>query len=164
MSALNVFNHNFIVKAPLAAVAAFHRDARVLPLLTPPPILVRLHRVDPLGEGSIADFTLWFGPLPIRWVARHSQVDPLRGFTDTQQSGPLKFWRHTHTFEAVEAATTRVSEHVEFVHYSGWRGWISRLLYNKPALEFLFAYRAWVTRRETLAGLGEPNLSRRQQA
>ena len=114
MSALNVLNHNFVVRAPLAAVAAFHHDARVLPRLTPPPILVQLHRVDPLGEGSIADFTLWFGPLPVRWVALHSQVDPLRGFTDTQQSGPLKFWRHIHSFEAVDAATTRVSEHVEF--------------------------------------------------
>ena len=161
MSALNVFNHNFVVRAPLAAVAAFHHDARVLPRLTPPPILVQLHRVDPLGEGSIADFTLWFGPLPVRWVALHSQVDPLRGFTDTQQSGPLKFWRHIHSFEAVDAATTRVSDHVQFEHHPGWRGWLSRVLYNQPALAFLFAYRTWVTRRDMLAKL---NVSRRQQA
>ena len=164
MSSFQVFNHNFIVKTPLAAVAAFHHDAHVLPRLTPPPILVQLHRVDPLGEGSIADFTLWFGPLPIRWVARHSQVDPLRGFTDTQQSGPLKFWQHTHTFQMLDAATTRVSEHVEFEHYSGWRGWLSRILYNQPALEFLFAYRAWVTRRATQAGQAALNISRRPQA
>ena len=147
MSTTQTFDHTFVLPASLAAVAAFHRDARALPRLTPPPIWVQLHRVDPLGEGSIADFTLWFGPLPVRWVAVHSQVDPRQGFTDTQQSGPLKDWRHTHRFEAVDADTTRVSEHVDFQHHSGWRGWLSRLLYNRPALEFLFFYRGWVTRR-----------------
>ena len=161
---MQVFDHDFIVRAPLSAVAAFHHDARALPRLTPPPILVQLHRVDPLGEGSLADFTLWFGPLPVRWVAVHSQVDPLRGFTDTQQSGPLKFWRHTHTFTAIDAATTRVTEHVEFQHHAGWRGWLSRLLYNQPALAFLFAYRAWATRRDTLAGLAGLDVSRQPRA
>ena len=161
MPTRHVFDHNFTVNAPLAAVAAFHRDARVLPRLTPPPIRVQLHRVDPLGEGAIAAFTLWFGPLPVRWVAVHSQVDTLRGFTDTQRSGPLKFWRHTHAFAALDTSTTRVSEHVEYEHHAGWRGWLSRLLYNRPALEFLFAYRAWVTRRATRAALTERN-GRRQ--
>jgi ligand-binding SRPBCC domain-containing protein len=160
MSTRHVFDHSFIVNAPLAAVAAFHRDAGVLPRLTPPPIGVQLHRVDPLAEGAIAAFTLWFGPLPVRWVAVHSQVDPLRGFTDTQRSGPLKFWRHTHTFEGLDGSTTRVSEHVEFEYHAGWRGWLSRLLYNWPALEFLFAYRAWVTRRAVGARLAEPNGNR----
>jgi hypothetical protein len=44
--------------------------------------------MEPLAEGSISDFTLWFGPLPIRWTARHSHIDPLHGFTDTQVRGP----------------------------------------------------------------------------
>lgn len=147
MSTSQSFNYHFTVPAPLAAVAAFHHDARVLPRLTPPPIRVQLHRVDPLGEGALADFTLWFGPLPVRWVALHTAVDPLHGFTDIQQSGPLEFWRHTHCFEALDAATTRVSEHVDFQHHPGWRGWLSRLLYNPFALKALFAYRRWATRR-----------------
>src|SRR5436309_2383717 len=136
MSTPQSFDYTFIVPAPLAAVAAFHHDARALPRLTPPPIHVQLHRVDPLAEGAIADFTLWFGPLPVRWLARHSQVDPLHGFTDTQESGPLKFWQHTHRFEALDAASTRVSEHVAYRHHGGWRGLFSRLLYNQPALRF----------------------------
>ena len=151
MSSLQSFNYHFTVPAPLAAVADFHHDARALPRLTPPPIWVQLHRVDPLGEGALADFTLWFGPLPVRWLARHSNVDPLHGFTDTQESGPLQFWQHTHRFEAQDAATTRVSEHVEYRHFPGWRGWLSRLLYNPLALNFLFFYRRWVTVRSLRA-------------
>ncbi len=69
MSTPQSFDYQFTVPAPLAAVAAFHHDARILPRLTPPPMRVQLHRVDPLGEGALADFTLWFGPLPVRWVA-----------------------------------------------------------------------------------------------
>ena len=147
MSNPQSFDYHFDVSAPLAAVAAFQHDARALPRLTPPPIRVQLHRVDPLREGAIADFTLWFGPLPVRWVARHTGVDPLHGFTDTQQSGPLLLWRHTHRFEALGAAATRVSEHIEYQHRPGWRGWLSRLLYNPLALSALFAYRCWATRR-----------------
>jgi ligand-binding SRPBCC domain-containing protein len=147
MSNQQSFDYQFTVPVPLEAVAAFHHDTRALPHLTPPPIRVQLHRVDPLAEGAIADFTLWFGPVPVRWVALHTQVDPLHGFTDTQQAGPLLFWRHTHRFDAIDAATTRVREHIEYQYKPGWRGWFSRVLYNPLALSFLFGYRRWVTRR-----------------
>ncbi len=135
------------MRAPLAAVSAFHRDARALQRLSPPPLIVQLHRVDPLGENSIADFSLWLGPLPIRWTAIHSEVSAERGFTDTQQRGPLKFWKHTHRFAALEAGTVRLSEHIEYEHHPGARGRLSRLLFNPLVLRFSFAYRAWVTRR-----------------
>jgi ligand-binding SRPBCC domain-containing protein len=144
---MEAFSYSFSVRAPLSAVAEFHRDTAALKRLSPPPMWVQLHRVDPLGEGSISDFTLWLGPIPIRWTALHSDVDRLHGFTDTQTRGPLKFWRHTHRFEAVAAAVTRVTEHIEYQHDAGWRGLLSRLLFSTPGLQFLFGYRSFVTRR-----------------
>lgn len=141
------FTYEFLVRAPQAAVAQFHHDASTLRRLSPPPLFVQLHRVDPLAEGAIADFTLWFGPLPVRWVAVHSQVSPSAGFTDTQQRGPLRVWRHTHRFEAVDAAVTRVIEQVEYDHHPGLAGLFSRVLFAPPGLRFLFWYRGWVTRR-----------------
>lgn len=56
------FDFTITIRASLAAVADFHHDARALKRLTPPPIFVQLHRVEPLAEGSIVDFTLWFDP------------------------------------------------------------------------------------------------------
>lgn len=147
-----VFDYQFTVRASLAAVSAFHHDARALKRLSPPPMFVQLHRVDALAENSIADFTLWMGLLPIRWTARHSDVSPERGFTDTQQRGPMKFWKHTHRFTAMDATTIRVSEHIEYEHDRGGRGLLSRLLFNPLALRLLFAYRAWVTRRALESG------------
>lgn len=140
------FDKSFIVKGPLNAVAAFHDDTRALKKLNPPGILVQLHRVDPLGEGSVSEFTLWMGPLPIRWRAVHSHVSE-HGFTDTQESGPLAYWKHTHSFDAVNAHTTRVNERIEYEYKSGLKGLFSRLLFGKPGLTFLFAWRAWATRR-----------------
>jgi ligand-binding SRPBCC domain-containing protein len=95
----------------------------------------------------VAEFTLWFGPVPLRWVAVHSNVSAQHGFTDTQQRGPLKAWRHTHRFEAVDASTTHVSEHIEYEYPSGLPGLLAHLLFTPPALSFLFTYRQWVTRR-----------------
>jgi ligand-binding SRPBCC domain-containing protein len=141
-----IFNYSFTVNAPLAAVSDFHRDTSVLKLLTPPPIFAQIHTYEPLGENSMASFTLWFGPIPIRWQAVHSNVDQ-NGFTDTQVRGPLKRWRHTHRFAAIDEATTRINEHIEYEHNSGLKGVISRLLFSPMALYFLFTARMVLTRK-----------------
>jgi ligand-binding SRPBCC domain-containing protein len=149
---MNTFNYRFTVRAPLAAVAEFHRDTRALQRLTPPPIVVQLHQVEPLGEGSVSEFTMWFGPLPVRWTAVHSKVYPLHGFTDTQACGPLQAWQHTHRFVALDDQTTQISERIEYEHWAGPPGWPSRLLFSGLTLRLMFAYRAWATRRAVEAG------------
>lgn len=139
------FDYTFTINAPLQAVSDFHHDTRVLKKLTPPPIFVQIHSFEPLGEDSVADFTMWFGPFPVRWQAIHSNVS-VNGFTDTQASGPLKQWQHTHRFTAVSPHKTQVHEHIEYAHDHGWRGLISRLLFAKPGLYLLFTARKWLTR------------------
>jgi ligand-binding SRPBCC domain-containing protein len=141
-----VFNTSFIVSAPLQAVAEFHYGTQALKQLTPPPVFVSLKSIEPMAEGSRSEFTMWFGPFPVHWIAIHSQVDPLHGFTDTQQTGPLASWRHTHQFETY-GAYTRVNEHIEYAYPAGLPGLWARLLFNSIALRFMFAYRAWNTRR-----------------
>jgi ligand-binding SRPBCC domain-containing protein len=140
------------VRAPVARVADFHRDTRALRRLTPPPIFVQLHRADPLADGAVAEFTLWFGPWPVRWRAIHSAVDARSGFTDTQARGPLRHWRHRHSFRPLDAHTTLVTDRIEYEHDRGARGVLSRLLFARPALAVLFAFRAWVTRRAVERG------------
>ncbi len=142
---MQTFDYSFTVNAPLSAVSAFHHDTRILKKLTPPPIFVQIHHFEPLGEGSKAEFTLWFGPIPVRWKAIHSQVSPT-GFTDTQASGPLRHWAHTHRFTAVSPQRTQVHEHIEFEHDGGMRGLLSRLLFAKPGLFLLFTARKLLTR------------------
>lgn len=140
------FRHSFLVNASVEAVATFHSDTSALKRLTPPPIIAQIHAYEPLGEGSNACFTLWFGPVPVHWQAVHSDVGPT-GFTDTQVSGPLRSWRHTHRFVAVGPGQTRVDDHIVYDHHQGWRGLLSRALFSRPGLLYLFTARKILTRR-----------------
>lgn len=144
---MQVFNYKFTVNASKEIVAAFHHDTTVLKKLTPPPIFIQIHNFEPLADNSVAQFTLWFGPIPIHWKAIHSNVDD-SGFTDTQARGPLKRWRHTHRFRELETKVTLVSEHIEYEYEPGLRGLPGRLLFSKPALYLLFTARKVITRRQ----------------
>lgn len=142
-----VFHDSYTVQAPLKCVADFHKSTRALKQLTPPPVYVQIHHFEPLAEGSQSEFTLWFGPLPVRWLAVHAQVNPERGFIDTQVRGPMKSWQHSHSWQAISAAETRMEERVEYEHRPGLAGLFSRLLFAPPLLGFMFAYRRTVIRR-----------------
>ena len=140
-----IFDYRFTVAAPLEEVRDFHRDTRALKRLTPPPVFVRLHRVEPLAEGSVSEFTLWVGPLPLRWTAVHRDVSD-RGFTDVQVAGPAARWEHTHSFVPVDDRRTEIREHIEFEHRRGPIGLVTRILFAKPNLLAMFFYRSLVTR------------------
>lgn len=141
-----VFDYSFEVRAPLEAVQAFHASTSALRRLTPPPLIVQLHSIEPLSEGSTSKFTLWMGPFPIRWTAVHRGVSD-NGFTDVQTEGPARKWEHTHTFTEVGASLTRIDEHVEFEHGSGLVGWFTRFMFAHANLWILFTYRKLATRR-----------------
>ena len=102
------FSYYFTVRAPLQAVCDFHHDTSALKKLTPPPTIVQLIDIEPLCEGSVSKFTLWVGPLPLRWTAVHRNVS-LHGFTDIQIAGPAKKWEHTHTFISLSQKMTEIS-------------------------------------------------------
>ena len=139
------YRHEFLVNAPIEKVAEFHSSTMALKILTPPPLFVKFNHLEPMGEGSRADFTMWFGPIPIHWVAVHSAVDPIEGFTDTQVEGPFKTWIHRHTFNRLSDDTTliidefkgQLSDHLI-------RGVVSRFMWL--TLPILFSYRARQTR------------------
>jgi len=140
------YSHRFQVQASLEAVAEFHRDSRALKQLTPPPLFISFNNVESLAEGSVADFIMWLGPLPIHWVATHSEVDPMQGFTDSQTTGPFDVWVHRHSFESVNDNTTYVIDQVRAKpsNHHFW-GIVSRFMWL--TLPVLFAYRSRQTRR-----------------
>ena len=140
------YQHHFHLRASIERVAAYHQDTRTLKQLSPPPIFVSLNHVEPIAEGSISDFTMWLGPLPVRWVAVHSQVDPIKGFTDTQRHGPFEHWEHRHIFRSVDADHTEVIDEIRVIPGKGIYRWlISHFMWL--GLPVLFAYREWRTRR-----------------
>lgn len=140
------FNHKFQVKAPIQRVAEFHSSTMALKLLTPPPLIVKFNHIESLSEGSRSEFTLWFGPIPIRWIAIHSDIHPQKGFTDTQLEGPFQAWVHRHSFEQVTDDVTEIIDEVEGQpsNHFFW-GLVSRFMWL--TLPILFSYRARQTRK-----------------
>ena len=142
---MSVFDYRFLVNASLDAVQSFHHDTSALKRLTPPPTIVQLHSIEPLAEGFVSKFTLWVGPLPLHWTARHRDVST-HGFTDVQTEGPAKRWEHTHSFVEINEAKTEIREHIEYEHKGGFWGVVTRILFAKPNLYFMFTYRKLATR------------------
>jgi ligand-binding SRPBCC domain-containing protein len=140
------YQHRFQVNAPLAEVADFHSRSASMEAITPPPDVVQLHQAPPrLGEGDEMDFTLWLGPLPIRWTARIEEVSPI-GFLDCQQRGPFARWVHRHTFVSLHDSMTEVVDEIEFnFKKHPWWGLVG--LGMAISLPLLFAYRGRKTRR-----------------
>ncbi len=109
-------------------------------------MIVRVHQAPAfLHEGSEMDFTIWLGPLPMRWRARMEDVGP-RGFTDCQLLGPFLEWRHRHTFVPLSEAETEVVDevHAALRPHMFWGPVGLAMWLGLPAL---FIYRAWKTRR-----------------
>ena len=148
------FDYQFTVHASLRAARDFHSDTSALKKLTPPPTIVQLHDIEPLGEGSVSRFTLWVGPLPLRWTAIHRGVSE-HGFTDTQSEGPARKWEHTHTFMPLAAEMTEIQEHIEYEHKRGFWGIVTRLLFARPNLFLMFTYRKYATRWYLRRATGE---------
>ena len=106
-----VFVRQLLVRAPVAQVFAFHEREDALPRLSPPfPPLKVVSRDGGIRPGARVDLRIG----PIRWLALHTAYEPNRLFVDEQIEGPFASWVHRHEFEAVDAQTTRLTDHVTF--------------------------------------------------
>ena len=140
------YQHSFTVQVPLDKVADFHRVSASMAMITPPPILVRIHQApEILQEGDEMRFTLWLGPLPLRWLAKIENLSK-HGFTDRQIEGPFQRWEHQHRFQANHADSTTIIDRVQVEPKKHWFwGLVGRLMvWGLPAL---FAFRGWKTRQ-----------------
>jgi ligand-binding SRPBCC domain-containing protein len=140
-----IFRHRFVVRAPLVGVAEFHRQAETLRAITPL-LRVRLDQAPTrLHQGGELTFSLWFGPLPLRWRARIDALPPT-GFVDRQIRGPFQFWEHRHTFVPLGAEATWILDEVLATPRRSFL-WAAVGLGIWLSLPLLFAFRAWKTRR-----------------
>ena len=140
------YTHRFRVNASIEQVAAFHRQSASMGAITPPPIMVQIHAApELLNKGDEMDFTLWVGPMPIRWLALMEDATPT-GFVDRQLRGPFKQWRHRHTFLALSSGSTEILDKVEIELASNWF-WYLIGLGMWVSMPVLFAYRGWKTRQ-----------------
>lgn len=142
------YHKSTLIDASVEVVWNFHERLDILERLTPPwqPVQV-VRREGGLAVGAISEFRLFFGPIPLRWVAVHIECQEYRIFTDKQQEGPMAYWVHRHQFSP-EAGKTRLTDRIEYGLLGGWL--VERLLgwWVNAQLEQLFSYRHQVTQTE----------------
>jgi ligand-binding SRPBCC domain-containing protein len=143
------FHYSSLVDAPVETVWAFYERPDILTLLTPPwqPVQV-IRREGGLGPGAESEFRLWLGPIPVPWVAQHTdEYEPYRLFTDIQVIGPLEAWTHRHRF-IPENGQTRLVDEISFALPAGWLSEPLIGSFVNQRLTDMFRYRHQVTQRQ----------------
>jgi ligand-binding SRPBCC domain-containing protein len=104
------------VPAPVEEVFAFFDDPANLARLMPPPVRIRLVRLEPAPPqaGSEFEFRYGLGPFQRAWVVRILERIPNERFVDTTVRGPVARFDHTHAFRAGRRGGTWIEDRVDF--------------------------------------------------
>ncbi|MFV0146138.1 SRPBCC family protein [Empedobacter falsenii] len=101
----------------------------------------------PIFEGMLIDYSV--SPLlgiPLKWQTKIIQVEHQKSFTDFQQKGPYKYWKHFHEFIPNEKGIL-MKDTVEYELPFGVFGNVVHSLLVKKKLNKIFDYRHQVLKQ-----------------
>ncbi len=129
-------------------VFAFHESPGALEKLMPPWEKAEvLEGGQSIQVGSRVVLKMGLGPIPLKWVAEHTEYSPPNLFADKQVSGPFARWYHRHHFDPDGQGGTILRDEIDF---DPPLGLIGRLLgggYILRKLARTFDYRHEMTRK-----------------
>lgn len=137
-----------LIRATPERVFEFHERADVLNLLLPPwesAQVIQAARISDVGSEAIIE-TKVFGPIKVRWIARHTAYDPPRMFEDVQIKGPFQSWRHRHIVKT-DPAGAILRDEIDYEPPLGFLGRAFAPRIVQQRLQKLFDYRHEVTRK-----------------
>lgn len=120
---------------------AWHEREGAFERLTPP-----WERVDVLErEGGLADARVVLrvrqGPVPLRWVARHTSRLAPHGFADEQVRGPFRRWRHEHRFAPLPGGRAEMIDRITYELPGGAAGSLLADAMVRRRLTSMMSYR-----------------------
>ena len=134
--------------APPAEVFSFHENPAALTQLIPPWESMRVvESPGSLAVGSRVVLRGNVGPIPVEWVAIHTEYAPPHLFADRQASGPFAYWLHRHHMLDDGQGGTLLRDEVEYELPLGLIGRYLGAGFVRRKLERMFAYRHETTRR-----------------
>ena len=142
------FKRTIEIDAPVEIVWQFHERPDILELLTPPwqPVTV-VRREGGLGVGAMTEFLIQLGPIPVKWVACHTECEPNRLFVDEQIDGPMESWVHRHQFVAKQGKTY-LTDAIAFEMPGAGLSEMAIGWWVRDRLNDMFAYRHRTTKEE----------------
>ncbi len=134
---------------PVSIESAFQYHARpgALQRLLPPWESVEIESSsNSIAQGSEVTLRAHVFGVPIRWLARHTHYDPPHRFADTQVSGPMATWDHSHEFSSLGNDQSVLRDRIEYRLPAGPVGRLLGGWKAKSSLESMFAFRHRITR------------------
>lgn len=108
------FEQSSELPASAALAYKWHTRPGAFERLLPPWDRTRLLELTGTIEDGRVVLDVPVGPVHHRWVAGHSSARPGMEFTDRQIEGPFESWVHTHRFEPLDPARSRMIDHIDY--------------------------------------------------
>ncbi len=93
----------------------YHTRHRTIDRLIPPWSFLRvIKRNNGLENGTTSILELRYGPLKSKWTAKHVGYLRDKVFQDEMIKGPLKTWKHTHSFTPIESKGCIMEDKIKY--------------------------------------------------
>ena len=149
MPAPSEFQAETVIEAAIEDVYAFHENPYNIGQISPGWQRVQVLRAQPrasVGEHFV--IRVWFfGFLPLTWEGVWQETDRPGRLVDGIVRGPFVYWRHEHSFRAIDSHHTLMTDHVHYAFFRGWLGKIFGETVGKLQFRLMFADRQARTRR-----------------
>ena len=131
---------------PIDSAFAYHARVGALQRLIPPWESAKIESTDnSIAVGSEVMLRASIAGIPVRWLARHTELDPPNLFADTQVSGPFSSWDHRHLFSGVGISRSELRDQIDYRLPIGKLGQIFGGWKARATIESMFAYRHRLT-------------------
>ena len=145
----HLYSYESNISAPAADVFAYHERVGAFQRLIPPWESVRVvSSKGGIQNGDSVTIKMNLGLFKTLWEATHQEYQKNRQFVDVQVKGPLKFWKHTHSFRSLDTHQTNLKDTIQLELPFGYVG--RSLVYPKvlKKLNKLFTYRHAITQND----------------